>query len=226
MFINLKQSEDEVEEQLLGMTIDDDLEWKTHVEGKGGLIPSLNSRLFLLKRLNKCVNKTALKRIADSIFNSKIRYGLQLLGKVRLKDEDETQGWLKSTQLMHNKMTRFLNRSHIKDKISTKIILNNLNLLSVNQMNAQIKLTEGWKISNVENYPTKWALKTTAEDERSTRATSANKIPEVAKSKATQSAYNNDAKKLWNMAPKSIKESTSIHMAKKAIKTFVKSLPI
>ena len=51
-------------------------------------------------------------------------------------------------------------------------------------------------------------------------------IPEVAKSKATQSAYNNDAKKLWNKAPNSIKESTSIHMAKKAIKTFVKSLPI
>ena len=95
-------------------------------------------------------------------------------------------------------MTRFLNGSLIKDKISTKIILNNLNLLSVNQMNAQIKLTEGWKISNVENYPTKWALKTTAEDERSTRATSANKIPEVAKSKGTKSAYNNDATRTPN----------------------------
>ena len=39
-------------------------------------------------------------------------------------------------------------------------------------MNAQIKLTEGWKISNIENYPTKWALKSTADDERTTRATS------------------------------------------------------
>ena len=81
MFINLNQQENELEEimvgnitlrqvkhaKLLGMTLDDDLGWKTHVEGKGGLIPSLNSRLFLIKRLNKCVNKTALKRIAGSI---------------------------------------------------------------------------------------------------------------------------------------------------------------
>ena len=123
-------------------------------------------------------------------------------------------------------MTRFLNGTYIKDQISTKTILNRLDLLSVNQMNPQIKLTEGWKISNIDNYPTKWALKSTAEDERTTRATSSKKVPESAKSKTTQSAYNNDAKKLWNKAPQSIKGSTSLQMAKKAIKTFVKSLPI
>ena len=55
MFIKLKQSEDELEEilvgnisvkqvkhaKLLGMTIDDDLEWKTHVEGMSNPISKL-----------------------------------------------------------------------------------------------------------------------------------------------------------------------------------------
>ena len=205
--------------------VHDDLGWNTHIEGKGGLIPSLNSRLFLIKRLNKCVNKKALKQIADSIFNAKIRYGLPLLGKVRLQNEDETPSWLKDIQLMQNKMLRFLNGTQISDKISTKSILTNLNMLSVNQMNAQSKLNEAWKINNVKDYPTKWELKSPADDERQTRAISTLNIPETAKSRLTQSGYNNDAKKLWNKAPNSIKHSTSIQMAKKAIKTFVKQIP-
>ena len=71
----------------------------------------------------------------------------------------------------------FLNGTQIKDKSSTKSILDSLNMLSFNQMNAQIKLTEAWKISNIPNYPTKWELKTTQEDERTTRATSFQKQP-------------------------------------------------
>ena len=123
-------------------------------------------------------------------------------------------------------MTRFLNGSHIKDKISTKTILNNLNMLSINQTNAQIKITEGWKINNIKNYPTKWELKTIAVDERSTRANSEMKIPETAKSKTTQSSFNNDAKKLWNKIPQNIKDCSSLYMAKKAIRQFVKTLPV
>ena len=57
--------------KLLGMVIDDDLTWNTHIIGKGGVLSSLNSRLFLVKRLNKCVRKAALQKIADSIKHSK-----------------------------------------------------------------------------------------------------------------------------------------------------------
>ena len=69
-------------------------------------------------------------------------------------------------------------------------------------------------------------LKTTADDERLTRANAANNIPETAKSKLTQSSFNKDAKKLWNKAPQNIKMCHSIQTAKKAIKSFVKSLPL
>ena len=44
--------------------------------------------------------------------------------------------------------TWFLNGKKISDKISTKVLLNNINMLSANQINAQIKLLEFWK-SNI-----------------------------------------------------------------------------
>ena len=61
-------------------------------------------------------------------------------------------------------------------------------------MNAQINLTEAWKKSNIPIFPTKWELKTTQEDERTTRATNANIIPETAKTTVAQATYDNDSK--------------------------------
>ena len=46
----------------------------------------------------------------------KLGNGLQLLGKVRLTETDETQAWLKSIQLAQNKMTRFLNGTLVKTR--------------------------------------------------------------------------------------------------------------
>ena len=117
-----------------------------------------------------------------------------------LSESDETQAWAKSIQLTQNKLTRFLNGTLIKDQISTKSILDSLNMLSVNQINAQIKLTEAWKIINEPIYPTKWEQKKKLEDEKITRAMQAN-IPETAKTTMSQATYVNDAKKLWNKFP-------------------------
>ena len=44
--------------------------------------------MFLIRRLNNQLNKNAMRKVADSIFNSKIRYGLQMIGKVRSQDQD------------------------------------------------------------------------------------------------------------------------------------------
>ena len=65
-----------------------DLNWNEHIHGKGGIIPSLNRRLFTIKRLNNSLNKTSLIKVAESLFNSKIRYGLQLLGKVQMSNSE------------------------------------------------------------------------------------------------------------------------------------------
>ena len=49
---------------------------------------------------------------------------------------------------MKNKMVRLLNKVKLSDKQSTISLFKKVNMLSVNQINAQIKLTEIWKAVN------------------------------------------------------------------------------
>ena len=144
--------------------VDDDQSWTSQITGAGGMISSMNSRLFIIKRLSASISKNRLRRIVDSLYTSKVRYGLQLLGKVRLSDEDPTNGLLAKLQVTQNKMARFLNNSKISDKISNKEIFSKSNMLSVNQLNCQIKLTEVWKSLHNQNYPLQWDLKTIPSD--------------------------------------------------------------
>ena len=52
----------------LGMSIDDNQNWRTQIYEKGGILPSLNSRMFIVRRLqsqigNKNVKKNLMKII-------------------------------------------------------------------------------------------------------------------------------------------------------------------
>ena len=71
-----------------------------------------------------------------------MRYGLQLMGQIRWSDEDSQPVLLEAKKKSQNKLLRFLNNSKIKDKVSNKSMLKKHNMLSVNQINAQIKLTD------------------------------------------------------------------------------------
>ena len=54
-------------------------------------------------------------------------------------------------QKSQNKLLRLLNGTRIRDKISTATLLLKHNMLSVNQINAQIKLTKAWMAFNNKN---------------------------------------------------------------------------
>ena len=123
-------------------------------------------------------------------------------------------------------MFRLLNGSTIEDKISTKSLLANLNLLSVNQMNAQIKIAEAWKSSTTPDYPLKITKVQNAENCITPRAISNGNVQEFGTSDLVQSTFLSDSSKAWNKTPKEIKECISIWAAKKAIKKFVTELPI
>ena len=143
--------------KLLGMQIDDNQEWSSQITGQGGVISSLNSRLFLLRRLSNYISKKRLLRVADSLYTSKIRYGVQLLSKVRIIKEDPVNGLFKKIQVTQNKFARFLAGTSLLDKMRTDKIFEDLKFLSVNQINAQIKLQEVWKSKNLKNYPLQWS---------------------------------------------------------------------
>ena len=114
-----------------------------------GVISAFNRRFYAIRRLKNQVNKKSLSTVVDGLFTSKINYGLQLYGKVRTTNGDPTNGGLDSIQLVQNKLVWFLNGKTLKDQIPTKILLANLNMLSVNQLNAKIKKNEIWKSFNI-----------------------------------------------------------------------------
>ena len=64
----------------------------------------------------------------------------------------------------------------VADKVSTKSMLEKHNLLSINQLNAQIKLTEIWKAVKDEDHPFKIKASTINTDERVSRGQAAGYI--------------------------------------------------
>ena len=73
-------------------------EWDSHLNGTGGLIPTLNKRLFLIKRLRNHLSNINVKKVAESIYMSKAVYGLQLIGKIRWSNLDTKHGPLMQLQ--------------------------------------------------------------------------------------------------------------------------------
>ena len=83
------------------------------------------------------MNQDRIKKVADSLYTSKIRYGLQLIGKVRVNESDPVDTLLECLQLTQNKFARFLHGSTLLDRINTKVIFNETGLVETSFMNAQ-----------------------------------------------------------------------------------------
>ena len=112
------------------------------------------------------------------------------------------------------------------EKNKTSDMLTKHKMLSVNQLQAQVKLTELWKAVNSENNPLKFTHQTPAENCRVTRAVSDKKLVQMKGFTLTNDSFIYDATKLWNLTPESIKMSTSLLSAKAEIKKFCTSLPL
>ena len=164
--------------------------------------------------------------MVDGIFISKIRYGLQLLGKVRLSVQDPVCADLKEIQLIQNKLLRSLNGSKIKDKIPTQHLLNKFGMLSVNQLNAQVKLLEMWKALNVGDYPLTIKRQNVPVIGVATRASENGRPIEIGKSNTMKNTSTSDAIRIWNLAPDSVTDATSLYQVKNAIRCYVKCLPV
>ena len=205
---------------------DDDQKWQSQISGKGGMLSSLNQRLFMIRRLKNSLNYEGLRKVSESLFISKVRYGLQLMGEVRWKNEDPESVAFSRIQKSQNKLLRFLNKTSIKDKISTKSMLEKHKMLSINQINAQIKLTEIWKAMKDEDHPFKVKTSPINPEERTSRGQAAGYIKTKARSNVTKKTFINDSIKAWNKAPNELKNTVNINGAKAAIKNFVKTIPI
>ena len=72
--------------KLLGIQIEDSQKWNEQINGVGGTISSLNQRLYFIRRLKTQVRQESIPKVVNSLWTSKLRYGLQLFGKTRTQD--------------------------------------------------------------------------------------------------------------------------------------------
>ena len=93
-------------------------------------------------------------------------------------------------------------------------------------MQAQIKLTELWKVMNTDNNPLNFTHQTPAENGRETRAVSNKILVQNKASTLSQDTFVYDATKTWNNAPECIKHAKSLYSAKCEIKKYCASLPM
>ena len=159
---------------------------------------------------------------------SKLRYGLQLCTAVRLNEDEKKNENTKATQIAQNKVLRLMDGSRVKDKRNIKDMLEKFDMLSVNQTAAQIKLTEAWKASQDPDYPVRLMenRKTENGENREVRTNTRREMQEGGRLKIIRESFCRDTGRLWNRAPKEIKQSISIQTAKKEIKKYCKTLPI
>ena len=211
--------------KLLGIIIDEEQNWKDQYKS---LKSALNQRLFVIRRIKRQIPKEKIMTVVHSLWMSKLRYGLQLCTRVQIQHEDTKSTAMKSLQQTQNRMLRALNNSKIRDRVSVNSMLNKFNLLSVNQLAAQIKLTEVWKSVNIKDYaitldPYNKAQNPTEMDLRPKPTRTFDDTARLANSKYS---FNVDSARLWNLAPPSITQAQSLSLAKKAIMTHVKTLPV
>ena len=88
--------------------------------------------------------------------------------------------------------------------------------MSVNQLNAQIKLKKVWKSINNRDYPIIWEKDTKILDSR-TRSIQKDSLKVVGEGKKMQATFFSDVARLWNKARDVIKNSKSLFYAKKEI---------
>ena len=147
---------------------------------------------------------------------------------MRLIDSDKTSALMTSLQLTQNRLLRALNNTRIKDKISTKFLLDKFGLLSVNQLSAKIKLVEVWKSIQNEDYPIKLDSyhATSRENSYELRPALNRTFNDYCRLKKFEHSFSIDAAHIWNAAPIDVTTAPTLTVAKNRIHTFCKTLPV
>ena len=97
----------------------------------------------------------------------------------------------------------------------------------VNQLAAQIKLTEVWKSINVEGYPI--VLDPYSRTSNSTlvlRLKPTRMFNDSLRLVISKYSFNVDSARLWNLAPPAVTRAQTLTLAKKAILAHAKTLPV
>ena len=222
--VGSKKIKESASEKLLGMWVQNNLRWSTHLIK---LERNLKHRLFNLRRLAEQIPRPLLKTIADGIFMSVLRYGLPAHCPLRLKEEDPNHSSIERIKVVFNDCLRLLTNRKRQDHGRIEDMLSELGWLSINQLNAETRLLEAWKAIHTDGYCMSDLLPVKSKNKHmSTRSDDETLMEQGQSHKFINGSFSHRTAQIWNAAPRGVKEASSIYTAKRTIRQFVKTLPI
>ena len=109
-------------------------------------------RIYKLRKLEQSIPRSLLKKVADGIFNSLLRYGLGIFCPIRTKETDPVPSCINGIRVIFNDVLRLLCNSKRNQHTSIHTMLEKLGWMSINQVACEVRLVETWKALNQENY--------------------------------------------------------------------------
>ena len=97
-------TEESEDEKLLGVWVSNDLKWSHHLEK---LESKLRSKLYSLRKLEQVLPKSVLKKVAEGLFSSILRYALGLFCPIRIKDTDPQHSNINGIKIIYNDVQNF-----------------------------------------------------------------------------------------------------------------------
>ena len=209
-------------EKLLGLHINADFQWTTHVDN---LSIELKKRTGILRRIRNRVPKEKINMIAEAIFNSLLRYGVAVFLKPVYDEEDlKARKLPKNTntlQTLQNSMIRVIYGLKIQNRVNMKNVREKIKMMSVNQIAVYHTLLEAYNVMShlsSEQIKLKWTI---IEKKYALRSVTNNdlKVPEKPKLKCEGFTYN--GAKLFNMLPPKTREIKDPNTFKTEMKNWI-----
>ena len=150
--------------KVLGLSVQNDLTWKTHTEN---MIRNLQYRIGIIKRLRSILTQKQLEIIAQGLIVSKLRYGLSVYSRFRFSQDDGNNKESQSIQVLLNDVMRTLKGAKRKDRLHIEDLISEFPWGSYNRMALKTQICDIWKFINSSH---RISQAITAEYSRNTRA--------------------------------------------------------
>ena len=207
-------------EKILGVIVRNDLKWSSHTNK---LKSECNYHLSVLRRLRRVLGNDQMKRIAEGLLMSRLRYCLAVHGaeQLRFDDNDKRTSVAQELQGVQNEMLRIITGRKRIDHPKIKDMLESTNMLSINQLIGYGITMEAWKAKAFNIPQLSTLLSYERGDDRTLRSNSNN-----AAVSSTIEPFAICARNLWNRASDRFKTTNLLIVAKTEAKKMAKSLPI
>jgi len=213
--------------KILGITVSNALTWNEHVFGKGGVLPSVNKRIGALRRLSYSIPAKYLAQISNSIVTSKLRYGLEIYGSVRLHESEPKCKSQHDLQVALNKAMRIVLNVRLADKIPIRELCEQTGQRTLNQMCAEAQLRLVWSSLHDPESPIRALFDAEGgQTDKVLRSKTRGDIRQIAKTSVGQKNVPYTLIRLWNGCTPSTKAQVKKIAAKREIKNYTHTLPL